>query len=70
MPWAQAVTTELQIRGSLRFVEEMGHGLCALADRSSRGVGVITRRLAATDAAVAFAVTSYLTASGDDLPRR
>ncbi|WP_432544697.1 zinc-binding dehydrogenase [Kineococcus sp. SYSU DK002] len=69
VPMARAITAELDIRGSFRFVDEMGEVLGALADGSLRVDGVVTHEFAVVDAVEAFAVAADATASGKVLLR-
>ncbi|WP_432511551.1 zinc-binding dehydrogenase [Kineococcus sp. SYSU DK001] len=69
VPMARAITAELRILGSFRFVDEMGDVLDALADGSLRVDGVVTHEFGVADAVEAFAVAADPTASGKVLLR-
>ncbi len=63
-PAAQAITRELDLRGSFRFNDEIDDVLAALADGSLNVDGVVTHVLPAADALAAFAVAKDSAASG------
>lgn len=63
-PAAQAITRELDLRGSLRFNHEIDDVIAALADGSLNVRGVVTHVLPATDALDAFAIARDSAASG------
>ncbi|WP_442907625.1 L-idonate 5-dehydrogenase [Kineococcus sp. G2] len=69
VPLAPAITKELQIRGSFRFVDEMGDVLAALADGSLRVDEVITHEYPVAEAGEAFDVARDAAASGKVLLR-
>ncbi|WP_231706456.1 MULTISPECIES: zinc-binding dehydrogenase [Tsukamurella] len=63
-PAAQAITRELDLRGALRFNDEIDEVIAALADGSLDVRGVVTHVLPAADAAAAFAIARDPAASG------
>ena len=63
-PLSRAITAELDLRGSFRFVEEMSDVLAALADGSLRTGGVVTHTFPAEEAVRAFALARDAAVSG------
>ncbi|BDH59130.1 zinc-binding dehydrogenase [Tsukamurella sp. PLM1] len=63
-PAAQAITRELDLRGSLRFNDEIDDVIAALADGTLNVRGVVTHVLPAADALDAFAIARDSAASG------
>lgn len=59
-----AITRELDLRGSFRFVDEIDDVLQALADGSLDVDAIVTHEFPATDALEAFAVAADASASG------
>jgi len=64
-----AITRELELIGSFRFVDEIDEVLAALADGSLRVDPVVTHEFAASDALEAFAVALDASVSGKVLLR-
>ncbi|KXO98807.1 zinc-binding dehydrogenase [Tsukamurella pseudospumae] len=63
-PAAQAITRELDLRGALRFNDEIDEVIAALADGSLNVRGVVTHVLPAADALEAFEIARDSAASG------
>ncbi len=63
-PAAKAITRELDLRGSLRFNDEIDDVIAALADGSLRVPDVVTHVLPATDALAAFEIARDSALSG------
>ncbi|MBS4102131.1 L-idonate 5-dehydrogenase, partial [Tsukamurella paurometabola] len=63
-PAARAITRELDLRGALRFNDEIDDVIAALADGSLTVHGVVTHVLPAADALEAFAIARDSAASG------
>ncbi|MCA0158107.1 zinc-binding dehydrogenase, partial [Tsukamurella sp. M9C] len=63
-PAAQAITRELDLRGALRFNDEIDDVIAALADGTLDVRGVVTHVLPAADALEAFAIARDSAASG------
>lgn len=69
VPIALAITRELDLMGSFRFIDEIDLVLSALADGSLRTEAVVTHEFAAADALEAFRVAADPSASGKVLLR-
>ncbi|WP_369055457.1 zinc-binding dehydrogenase [Kineococcus terrestris] len=69
VPLARAISAELDLRGSFRFVEEITDVLAALADGSLAVDGIVTHTVDVADAHRAFEVARDSAASGKVLLR-